>query len=407
MDIGYILFKLKSKIKKDGTVKTALAVGKKVGVTLISYYKKKQIQKFIASSVSSKSIFIIVPIDWKHPLKQRPHHFATELSNLGYKVIYLTPNNLYDKVVTVTKVKDRLFLAPFHKSILRYIKNSVVMFSSTDPFVDIDTLVTLKTNKNYIIYDYIDEISPEISGNIDFMLKRHNYIKQNPDTVDLVSAVSLKLYQEMASFFDKQKLIYLPNGCDFEHFSKVEREKTTPPLKIADILKQNKPIIGYYGAMATWIDYDLINFLAKSFPEFNIVLIGPDYDGSVKKLENLTNIHYIGPVDYDELPKYAVYFDLAIIPFKEGDVARSTSPIKMYEYFALGKVVLYTKDLVECNLYKTPIMIERDRIKDILPYALKLSKDKEYISQIKREAVENSWKSRVEKIQSVLETSFR
>ena len=29
-----------------------------------------------------------------------------------------------------------------------------------------------------------------------------------------------------------------------------------------------KPIIGYYGALANWMDYDLVKYLAKNRPNF-------------------------------------------------------------------------------------------------------------------------------------------
>lgn len=407
MNIGYIYNKIKNKARKEGVLKTAFFVLKKLINTTISKFSEQKILNFISSVSSNKTVFIIMPIDWNHPLKQRPHHFATIFSDIGYTTIYLTPNNTYDSFYSVNLYKDRLFILPFKYSLLDKIKGSVVIFSSTEPFLDMNILFKLKNNKNYIIYDYIDEITPEISGKVDFMLDRHKYIKQNPNIIDLVSTVSLKLYNEMLSCFEKERVLYLPNGCDFWHFSKAQRNHSKIPYKIQHIVNQNKTILGYYGAMASWLDYELINQIAKELPEFNILLIGPDYDGSVKNLDNLPNIYYIGPVDYLELPDYAIYFDIAMIPFKKGDIAKSTSPIKMYEYFALGKVVLYTEDLVECSQHKTALMFNKFNLREVIYKALEFSKDEDYVRMIRQEAFENTWESRVKKIHDVLELSFR
>lgn len=407
MDLKYIGVKIIRKMQKDGFINTTRAVLKKVTCQISSHINNKRTSNFIKNLSSRKSIFIIMPIDWNHPLRQRPHHFAVEFSKIGYRAVYLTPNNIYDSYSDITTIKENLFIVPFKQQLVRTIKNSVVIFPSTHPFIYPETLNILKVNGNYVIYDYIDEISTEISGNINSMLRRHEYIKRNTHLVDLVTTVSLKLYNEMLLNFEKEKVMYLPNGCEFEHFSAISRDETRIPSKINQIVSQGKPLIGYYGAMASWLDYDLINTMAKSFPDINFLFIGPDYDGSIKKLAKLDNIHYIGPVDYSELPQYAVYFDVAIIPFKKGDIAKSTSPIKMYEYFALGKVVLYTEDLVECSLYDTPILVSRENMKQAIKKALELSKDIEYISKIKQEALRNTWQSRVEKIHNVLEESSR
>ncbi|UKI57377.1 MAG: hypothetical protein L6V81_08570 [Clostridium sp.] len=59
-------------------------------------------------------------------------------------------------------------------------------------------------------------------------------------------------------------------------------------MKLSDdylnmLKKYKKPIIGYYGALASWFDYDLIKKLAESRPNYNIALIGAKYDDSYNK----------------------------------------------------------------------------------------------------------------------------
>lgn len=57
----------------------------------------------------------------------------------------------------------------------------------------------------------------------------------------------------------------------------------------------DKPIIGYYGAIASWFDYDLIKDISKT-NKYNIVLIGQIYDETYKlnNMNELSNVYYLG-----------------------------------------------------------------------------------------------------------------
>ena len=70
--------------------------------------------------------------------------------------------------------------------------------------------------------------------------------------------------------------LYCPNGVDYEHF-----HLTSPPpvpADIADIVPSGRPIIGYYGALARWFDYELVARAAQARKDFEFVLIGPNFD---------------------------------------------------------------------------------------------------------------------------------
>jgi polysaccharide pyruvyl transferase CsaB len=355
--------------------------------------KKSNIDKgelFIKEIARKKSLLYLSTIRWDSALFQRPQHISFNAAKKGVVSVYCEPP-IY-REPTFTYLSKNLILTNICEYFVDKITKSAVILPSTFNSYSIEDLMKMKKNSNIIIYDYIDEIDPDISGDITFSLERHKRI--SPENIDFVSVVSLKLYNEMIDKFPKERVIYLPNAVDFEHFN-IERNYSNIPESMKSLI--NKPIIGYFGALASWLDYDLINYIAVSNPQWNIVLIGLDYDGSLKELKHLENIHYLGVVDYKELPKYAVWFDVAIIPFKEGNIAKATSPIKLYEYMALGKPVVFTKDLDECKLYKTPTMAEnKEDFVEKLKLALELAKDPEFVKAIKEEAKQNTWESRVE-----------
>ncbi len=161
-------------------------------------------------------------------------------------------------------------------------------------------------------------------------------------------ATSQKLYNQLAEIFPKDKILLNKNAVNLEDFDKVS---DILPEDIQSILKQGKPIVGYYGAIATWLNYDLLNKLSKERPDYNFVYIGSNFKG-LSRLKNRENVFYLGEKDYKELYKYSSLFSCAIIPFKDGEIAKATSPVKLFEYMAVKKPVVCTKDLLECYGYE-------------------------------------------------------
>lgn len=335
---------------------------------------------------------IIYPpfVDWNIPLFARYHHLAIHLSRLGYLFFYCTGNYAYDSIKGFQEVENNLYLTNRYDILRKRRTKGWIIISSTNPNISVTDIKRFKKSGINIIYDYIDEMHTEISGSINHILEeRHRLI--TADIVDLVLTVSAKLYDEMIERFPKEKVMLHQNGVEYEHFH-VERKIEECPEDMKSVVEAGKPIIGYYGALARWIDYDLINFIAMSRPDWNIVIIGYDYDQSMLALSKLENIICLGTKDYRELPGYGIWFDAAIIPFREGDVAKSTSPLKLYEYMAMNKPVVVTKDLLECYQYKG-VFVARDHNDFLvkLEEALKIKDDAAHMKLIDEEAQSNTW----------------
>ena len=108
----------------------------------------------------------------------------------------------------------------------------------------------------------------------------------------------------------------------------------------------------------------------------------------------MKNVHYLGVIDYNELPLYAKYFNISIIPFVLNNITESTNPVKLFEYMALNTPIV-TTDLRECRKYKS-VLIGREYTSFIekLDYALKIDKNDKYYIHLKEEALENTWEKR-------------
>jgi glycosyltransferase involved in cell wall biosynthesis len=348
-----------------------------------------------ASGHFHKDILLYPPtIDWNIPLFQRPQHLALQLSKLGYLFFFASPN-YQDRVNGFRRINENLYITNRHDLLLSKPFEKWILINSTNRDIVYKTLLKYKALGFRIIYDYIDEITPEISP-IEISLDRHRRL--NARDVDLVIATAGSLYDEMLQRFPLNKVLYIPNAVDYSHFHKIRTDKKCPH-DLEPVVSEGKPIIGYYGALAKWIDYSLLDYISKKRKDWNIVLIGPDYDGSANKMIKRNNVKYLGIKKYNDLPDYAVWFDVAMIPFSEGQIARSTSPLKLFEYMAMNKPVVTTKDLIECHKYEGILVAENyNDFLSKIEEGLELKDDKQYIKQIDLQAKQNTWEQRAKEI---------
>jgi glycosyltransferase involved in cell wall biosynthesis len=61
------------------------------------------------------------------------------------------------------------------------------------------------------------------------------------------------------------------------------------------------------------------------------------------QLRRETNVHHLGQIAPDDLPRYAAHFDVGLIPFLANDFNRYCNPIKLKEYLALGFPIVATR----------------------------------------------------------------
>jgi teichuronic acid biosynthesis glycosyltransferase TuaH len=134
---------------------------------------------------------------------------------------------------------------------------------------------------------------------------------------------------------------YVGQGCDLETFTGYNQEK--PPLK--DIMYIPKPVIGYVGALQSIrLDMEILRYVARKRPDWNIVLVGPE-DGEFEKsdLHTIPNINFLGAKNPNLLPAYISSFDVCINPQIVNQVTIGNYPRKIDEYLAMGKPVVATR----------------------------------------------------------------
>lgn len=197
---------------------------------------------------------------------------------------------------------------------------------------------------------------------------------------------------------DSKKPIVIPHGVDVEHFSHAESNNRLDEV--------SKPIIGFFGAISPWLDFELLFKMAISKEDWSFVFIGP-CDVDVSSFKELKNVHFIGKVPYEELPAYAVQFDVGIIPFLINDLTISVNPLKLLEYLACGIPVVST-ELPEVRKFAEHVYIARDTADFIRSVEQALSENSVEMSIKRRAIAQNySWKTVAETFSMIIEDKLK
>lgn len=165
---------------------------------------------------------------------------------------------------------------------------------------------------------------------------------------DIALSASRAMFEDLKERHPSVHLV--PNAADFKLLSMAcDPSYDLPcPIEVAAILgtgattAPGKKLIGFWGAITTWVDLDLMVRVAVRRPNWHFLFIG--YIGvDPGLLPRLSNITFIGDRDWLSLPFYARWFDAAIIPFEVREVTRKACPVKAYEYLAAGLPVVSTE----------------------------------------------------------------
>jgi glycosyltransferase involved in cell wall biosynthesis len=322
-------------------------------------------------------------IGWGVTLFQRPQQMALAFARLGYVVLYGLGWGNPEGVRGLREYEPRLYLTSMPEQLLDLYRRI------PDPLF-ISYVYNFEwrrhLEKPITVYEHIDDLE----------VFTHAY--DHPDLIawhevavgeaEVAVASAVDLHNELLA--SRPDAVLVPNGVDYRHFAGTHGDV---PADIADLVESGAPLVGYYGAVAEWVDYDLIEHAAVALPDYQFLFIGPDYDGSALRAGafDLPNVHWLGPRPYQDLPNYLRQFDVATIPFVVNEVTHGVSPLKLFEYMAGGKPIV-TPALRECSRYRAVSTAENpaDYV-SLLTRAVQLGHDRDHQSLLHRTARANTW----------------
>lgn len=284
-------------------------------------------------------IFPSPSVPWTF-MRQRPQQLAIAFAERGHTVVYLgRENESLTSSTPVQRIRPNLFL--INDAEFQFIHPLALFGSQERDYVIVqywphqhDCVQKLKALlPAALVYDCVDD--HEVFSPYDRIEHDHKHALQ---TADVVCATAMRLLEKIKAA--RPDVIFLPNGVRLEDYD-------TAPIRdpeVAEMRRKHKIIIGYYGALAEWIDWKLIRAIATHRPQWTLWLTGVAYGDIVarERLLDYPNIVIWPQQPYERILEIVKAYDVAIIPFRLNELTHSVSPVKLFEYAAARRRIVST-----------------------------------------------------------------
>lgn len=138
----------------------------------------------------------------------------------------------------------------------------------------------------------------------------------------------------------QETIAVIPNGINAEHFDAAPE----PSVAKAELGHQGALVLGFTGFVRDWHGVDrVVRWIASDRAPGNARLLivgdGParaDLETLAAELGVSARVTFTGVVDRDAVPAHVAAFDIALQPA----VVAYASPLKLFEYLALGKAIV-------------------------------------------------------------------
>jgi len=250
-----------------------------------------------------------------------------------------------------------------------------------------------RLGERMVVYHCVDDYA-EFAG-----VSRTSIRRLEADLVrraDVVLTSSEKLRDERLGL--NPRTHFVTHGVDVEHFGRALDPGTPLPEELRHL---PRPIVGFFGLIAEWIDVSLIRAMADRHPDWSIVLVGRAAT-DLSAIEGKPNVRLLGRKPYAALPAYCRGFDAGIVPFTMTDLTVRANPLKLREYLAAGLPVASTP-LPEVLRYGSLVETGRSDHEFVAAVERALARRSPAAVKARVDAMRaESWEARVEEITSLL-----
>ena len=188
---------------------------------------KKQIRDILFTANVDRIVLWRSSFGYNVPLFQRPQHIAGNLAKNRCLVLYEV-TTMTDRVKTLKKFSENLYLINYNNILLNRIlmkelkavnKPKYIQLYSTDWKLSVENIENYIQNGFGFIYEYIDDISPELAGTKTLpqnIVDKYEYVMKNDNVYVVVTADLLK--NDVISKRGEKNLVVSSNGVDYSFF---------------------------------------------------------------------------------------------------------------------------------------------------------------------------------------------
>ncbi len=201
---------------------------------------------------------------------------------------------------------------------------------------------------------------------------------------DGVIATSQEVMNALKLNPSKPKLV-VENGVDIDFFKQ-------------EYIPRDRNGLVYVGAVDFRFDIEFIASLAKLLPNEKIDIYGPILV-DIQPFTNIPNLNFLGKLDYKSVPNTLSRYKFGLLPLNAHPANIGRSPMKLYEYQAVGLICLVPKLKKYELLAGETILIYKDSVEavSLIENNSKRNINEYYEACIVR-AKNESWKSKTNKI---------
>lgn len=182
-----------------------------------------------------------------------------------------------------------------------------------------------------VIYDVIDDWSDQTLGGWWYDRPFAEWLIARANALTASAPVLVRSLREQSG----RDVVEVPNGVNARAFGG-RADYPIPP----DLPSGDGPVFEYHGSLyGDWFDWPALTRVAEAFPQARIVLIGD----RPRRLPIVpVNVHTLGLKAQGDLAAYLHHTNVGLIPFVVSPTTHAVSPLKVFEYLAMGVRVAAT-----------------------------------------------------------------
>ena len=318
---------------------------------------------------------VLATADWDHPLWTNKQHTAVSLAALGHRVLHVEslglrpPRKGAADLPRIFKRLRRVARPPRQVQRGIWVWSPLVLPGASHPLARRLNRVLVRGGlqlmrrwlglKNPVLWTY-NPLTLEVLSLSSFAASVYHCvdrIQAQPEMperrieraeqqlcsgVTAVFTTAPELQRSLESLNPNTHLF--GNVADFDHFASAWQYPCPGP---AELMSLPTPRLMFIGAIDAYkLDLVALNQLARQRTDWSFVLVGPigeaDPSTDAGALCSCSNVHWVGPRPYEELPEWLAHADVALLPLQLNSYTRNMFPMKFFEYLAAGVPVVAT-----------------------------------------------------------------